>query len=248
MRRWSDDFDPNHNKQSRNQVWVMTFTVCPPAGERKGRNTFFMAVGQKGDDHQEIEELFKAELEVLSSQGKWFHHGGRKEFVKVKAGKVGVCVDRPERTSIHQIGDHNGTCSTFWGHAVAVDGKSKDNCLPSCPFCRRKRLEKHLVLEHAGQASCEDECVSWNVMDGRFTSKAPADYPDVFDQRPGAPEAPPGRETDVNRDKPPRLRTIRLDVEWLRVAVVFAHHNLKTRPPGSHHRKRFWTKKKEWLS
>lgn len=242
IRRWSDDFDPNNTKQSRNQVWLVTYTVCPPTGEKKGRNTFFMAVGQKGDDHQEIEELFESELAVLASEGGTFYHGGRKELIYVKAGKVGVCVDRPERASLYQIGDHNGTYSTYWGHAVAVDGKAKDNCLPSCPFCRRKRLEDHMMAVPGGQAQCEDECVSWNVMDNRFTFKAPADYPKTYDQSPGAPAPPLGREIDVNHSSVPRLRTIFLDVEWLGLAVAFAHHNLKTRPPGARGRKRFWTK------
>jgi len=58
IKRWCDDFDPNNTKQSRNQVWLMTNTICPPPGENKGRNTFFMVIGQKGDDHQEIDKIF----------------------------------------------------------------------------------------------------------------------------------------------------------------------------------------------
>jgi len=241
-RRWSDDFDPNNTKQSRNQVWLAAHTVCPPAGEKKGRNTFFMAVGQKGDDHQEIEELFESELAVLAGEGRTLHHGGRKEFIHVKAGKVGVCVDRPERASLHQIGDHSGTHSACWGHAVAVDGKAKDNCLPSCPFCRRKKLEDHMSAVPEGQSQCEDECVSWNVMDSRFAFVAPADCPKTCDQSPEAPLPPLGRETDINSSSVPRLRTTFPDVEWLGQAAAFAHHNLKSRPPGARGRKRFWTK------
>ena len=32
-KEWSDDFDPNNTKASRNQVWSNTFTICPPKGE-----------------------------------------------------------------------------------------------------------------------------------------------------------------------------------------------------------------------
>jgi len=135
IKRWCDDFDPNNTKQSRNQVWLMTNTITPPPGENKGRNTFFMAIGQKGDDHQEIDKIFEEELSILSGKGKTFYHGGRRELIQVKAGMVCVCVDRPERASLYQIGDHGGTFSTLWGHAVDVDAKCKDNCLPSCPFC-----------------------------------------------------------------------------------------------------------------
>ena len=86
IKRWCDDFDPNNTKQSRNQVWLMTNTICPPAGENKGRNTFFMAIGQKRDDHQEIDKLFEEELSVLSGKGKDFYHGSRREIIRVNAG------------------------------------------------------------------------------------------------------------------------------------------------------------------
>ena len=38
------------------------------------------------------------------------------------------------------------------------------------------------------------------------------------------------------------LRAIHLDVKWLRSALIFGHHNVKTRPPGGRTNKRFWTK------
>ena len=242
IKRWSDDFDPNNTKQSRNQVWIMTNTICPPAGEKKGRNTFFMAIGQKGDDHYPIEELFENELSALSARGQNFYHGGRREIIRVKAGKVCVCVDRPERASVYQVGDHNGTYSQLWCHAVHVDGQGEDNCLPSCPFCRRNRLENHLKLGVEAQGCNGDRCVSWNVMDSKFTSAAPVGYPTAFDERPEAPRAPIGREIITNGSKKQRLPCIYLTVKWLQEAVIFAHHQLKTQPPNSHAKKRYWTK------
>ena len=41
-KEWSDNFDPNNTKASRNQVWSNTFTIFPPKGESKGRNFYFM--------------------------------------------------------------------------------------------------------------------------------------------------------------------------------------------------------------
>ena len=38
------------------------------------------------------------------------------------------------------------------------------------------------------------------------------------------------------------LRAIRLDVKWLQSALIFGHHNVKTRPLGVRTNKRFWTK------
>ena len=38
------------------------------------------------------------------------------------------------------------------------------------------------------------------------------------------------------------LRAIHLDFKWLQSALIFGHHNVKTRPPGGRTNKRFWTK------
>ena len=54
-KEWSDDFDPNNTKSFRNQVWSNTFTICPPEGENQGRNSYFMSLSCKGEDHSEIE-------------------------------------------------------------------------------------------------------------------------------------------------------------------------------------------------
>ena len=104
-KEWSDDFDPNNTKASQNQVWSNTFTICPPKGESKGRNSYFMLLSCKGEDHSEIEMEFQKELNALSNEGKMFYHGGLKCIIKVKMGKLLLCVDRPERTAILQVGE-----------------------------------------------------------------------------------------------------------------------------------------------
>ena len=141
-KEWSDDFDPNNTKASRHQVWSNTFTICPPEGESQGRNSYFMSLSCKGEDHSEIEIEFQKELDALSNEGEMFYHGGPKCIIKVKMGKLLLCVDRPERSSILQVGDHNGTFSTFWGHSCKVDGYCKENHLPSCKECRKHHLHR----------------------------------------------------------------------------------------------------------
>ena len=124
-KEWSDDFDPNNTKASRNQVWSNTFTICPDNRESQGRKSYFMSLSCKGKDHSEIEMQFHNELKALLNEGKMFYHGGLKHIIKVKMGKLLLCVDRPERTSILQVGDHNGTFSTFWGHSCKVMDTAK---------------------------------------------------------------------------------------------------------------------------
>ena len=269
-KEWSDDFDPNNTKASRNQVWSNTFTICPPEGENQGRSSYFMSLSCKGEDHSEIEIEFQKELDALSNHGKMFYHGGMKRIIKVKMGKLLLCVDRPERTSILQIGDHNGTFSTFWGHSCKVDGYCKENHLPSCKECRKHRIHR---LIHGDNLECNDKdmfpfsdgannnpieyntqknniqacngrkCASWDVLHPSFKFCVPANYPTNYDQRPDAPLPPNGREINLPIEGTKRmLRAIRLDVKWLQSALIFGHHNVKTRPPGGRSNKRYWTK------
>ena len=87
------------------------------------------------------------------------------------------------------------------------------------------------------------KCASWDVMHPSFTFATPANYPTEYDQRPGAPLPPKGRELNLPIQGTKRmLHTIRLNVKWLKSALIFGHHNVKTRPEGARTNKRFWTK------
>ena len=147
-KEWRDDFDSNNTKASRNQVWRNTTTTCPPKDETKGRNTYFLSLSCKGDDHSGIEDIFQKELDILSTKGGVFYHGGLKHLIQVKLGKLLVCVDCPERTSLLQVGDHNGTYSSFWAHSCFVDGFCKENHLPSCEECHKKHIEQIFGINH----------------------------------------------------------------------------------------------------
>ena len=151
--------------------------------------------------------LFHNELNVLSNEGKKFYHGGLKHIVKVKMGKLLLCVDQPERTSILQVGDHNGTYSTYWGHSCKVDGYCKENHLPSCKACCKQCLQsitlgsgdqdqssqQGLLLgsdstpnnetqSHVSQPCNGRKCASWDVLHPSFTFCAPTNFPINYDQ------------------------------------------------------------------
>ena len=178
----------------------------------------------KGEDHLEIEMEFQKELDALSNEGKMFYHGCLKHIIKVMMGKLLLCVNQPERTSILQVGDHNGTFSSFWGHSSKVDGYCKENHLPSCKECRKHHLHKNISGEHyesnetdmflVGEGaenihaeshtanhtlqSCNGrKCASWDVLHHSFKFCTPANYPTNYDQRNGAPLPPNGTELNL---------------------------------------------------
>jgi hypothetical protein len=79
-KEWSDDFDPSHSKDNRNQVWMKTYTICPPMESSQpdtGRHTAVISLGSKCDDHDEVESLITDQLRQLGSgEGTTFYHGG----------------------------------------------------------------------------------------------------------------------------------------------------------------------------
>ena len=289
LREWRDDFDPNNSKSSRNQVWCNTYTVCPPSeGNSNGSNTYFVGLSSKGDDHNEVEEFLAQELNSLSEEGIQLYHGGMRRIVHVRINKLLISVDRPERTSMFQVGDHNGTYSACWGYATSVDSSCKINHLPSCKECRAKREQRLLNLNppstntESNVQSCPF-CSNWNMEDSKFVFLAPSDYPQRYDSRDDAPLPPMERDLwyrieDVpviesenpiptsnenpttivettdggpqkkrkKRNKRPNkriyLRTVKLTVTWLRMAVTFATHNLRTVVPNGRAKQTFWTK------
>ena len=147
-KEWRDDFNPNNTKASRSQVWSNTTAICPPKDETKGRNTYFLCLSRKGDNYSAVEYIFQKELEIRLTNGVVFYHGGLKCLIRVKLGKLLVCVDCPERTSLLQVGDHNRTFSSVWTHCCFVEGFCKENHLPSCEECCKKCIEQIFGINH----------------------------------------------------------------------------------------------------
>ena len=155
-------------------------------------------------------------------------------------------------------------------HGCKVDGFCKEHRLPSCKECQKHHLRKIISGEHYESnetdmlLACEGaehihaechtgnhalqpcngrKCASWDVLHPSFKFCAPANYPTNYDQWPGAPHPPNGRELNLPIQGTQRmLRAICLNVKWLQSALIFGHHNVETRPPGGRTNKRFWTK------
>jgi hypothetical protein len=255
LKEWRDAFDPNSTKSSRNQVWINTaFTICPPADEVSGSsNTYFMSISGKSDNHSEIDKIFGDEITKLSSEGKLFYHGGMKEVIKVKLGKIMTCVDRPERANMMQVGDHNGSFSTYWGFAGIIDGHCILNHLPSCKKCRAKNLRQMnpIQVNNDDSTQCDDKkCSGWNVLHESLCFPVPDHYPNNYDTITlGAPIPPVCREVIIawfflvpptsrspekrsRKEETQKLKMIEMSIDWLKSIIIFSHHNLLTCLPG----------------
>ena len=240
MKEWSDGFDPSHTKSNRSQVWMKTHTTCPPHNfANKEQNTFTMSFANQSDEHESIEQFLSEELKDLKV-GKFFYHGALRKRIKVKAGILCTCVDRPERTKIFKVGDHNGTHSVCWGHATEIDGQLKMNHLPDCDSCAEQKAKQSLmsnksIEEENHCKKSKQKCGKWNLAANRFPT--PKDFPTHWDGSKDAPKPPKDRIPKKNLKF---LNTVSLDEEWLETAVEFAHHNMKTNTNNTCRKK--WTK------
>ena len=236
LKEWRDGFDPNTTKSSRNQVWMNTFTISPPETEVSGKNTYFMSIAGKTENHSEMDQLYNDEILLLSTIGHDFYHGGMRQIIKVKLGKLITCVDRPERASIFKVGDHTGTYSKYWGYAGHIDGSCKFNHLPSCTSCRMKRI--NMINENQNYELIIDEnsvcCSDWNVTHNNFTFPIPKNYPTNYDISNDAPPVPFARNIIIKSQKrslnsnnsctiKPRLPMVEMTIDWLKEALVFVH-------------------------
>jgi hypothetical protein len=110
---------------------------------------------------------------------------------------------------------------------------------------------------------CENpnNCADWNVSNSNFTFPVPGNYPTIYDTSNGAPIMPFGRKVINNKTGIKRTRkkgdiqkviqkvdkqklpTIEMSIEWLKSAIIFAHHNLKTSIDANNSEsKKYWTK------
>ena len=72
IKEWSDGFDPSHTKSNRSQVWMKTYTICPPHnGTNKEQNTFTMSFANQTDEHESLDKELFNELKFLRD-GKYF--------------------------------------------------------------------------------------------------------------------------------------------------------------------------------
>ena len=162
---WSDDFEPRNSvKRGRGSIWVKVVSVVAPVGSKNlERNTFLIAVGEKGADHSVVEQKFAEELQTLRTSGVQCCDPISKETKLVKAMLLVSIQDQPERRSACGITAGSGRYTRRWGYAFPVD-EHKDK-LPSCDQCFMEELMDKIngAFDEAGAANEERDNDEKNV-------------------------------------------------------------------------------------
>ena len=112
---WEDDFQPlksNKGQKKGTSSWIKTVTIVPPFGLKDSsiHNTYPVAIGPKGINHEAVERKFKEELLHLSSGSNDLYFDkstGRMTYVHVEL--FAALADQPERRggTYLQLGNSN---------------------------------------------------------------------------------------------------------------------------------------------
>ena len=212
---WSDDFEGAMLRKNKKSIWVKTITICPPSNETTStKYTYVLAIGRKGTNHDEINVLHNTELYKLQ-KCTYRYYGVPKynKMVPIIVKTIAVLSDRPERSSMTHILQHNGTTIKRWRYAAYV----KLQKLPSCEYCFFKRLTSMTSYVYT---KCR-YCCDWNYLakNTHLCQPLPTDYPKL--QHKNSPRPPLHRGTKYIKT----LKPIQRKNETLITASQFCAYN-----------------------
>lgn len=211
---WSDDVEPNRIKSNRGSVWLLTATIATHL--HNGHllaNTFPIAVGRKGDDHDPIVAKVEESMQELrGSRCPPFYIGRQMKKVKIVFETFCTLQDQPERRDFNSMRAGNGATTGRFGVSADHSALYNKNVLPSCASCLKEMESALLNNSFPWPMKTCDKCVRWDALDDRNGLAfwlAHKDYPDT------------PRVEYINSRK--CLRPFRISYDSLKQAVDIAH-------------------------
>ena len=181
---WEDDFQPlksNKGQKKGTSSWIKTVTIVPPFGMKDSSicNTYPVAIGPKGINHEAVERKFKEELLLLSngSNDLYFDKStGRMTYVHVEL--FAALADQPERRGGTYLQLGNSNYHPCFGYCCDI--LSVQNVLQACKEC----FHSLLSIPMGGQInipSCPNCCCWKTTGHDLLTFPAPKGYPSNHD-------------------------------------------------------------------
>jgi hypothetical protein len=208
---WQDDFQvlkSNKGQRKGKSVWIKTVTIIPPHGMRAKslRNTYPVAVGRKGVSHEEVERLFKKDMqELCNGSSSKFYDKSSHSMKHVYAELFVSLSDQPERRGGNYVQLGNSQFHPRFGFNCDIGSLTK--VLPACKDC-------YSVLcntpdgQPVNTNGCE-LCTCWETSNHDLLSYPP---PEHF---PEEMVPPPGK-----------IRPHRMSFDTLASAAELAHNHL----------------------
>ena len=166
---WSDGFEPNNVKQNRGSVWTLFASIGTPEQDvHSGCNTYLVALGPSGADHESVVCKLEFELHQLR-QGLDVYCGAYKKILRVHAQIYSAQQDAPERAAFTHVAAGNSTYTALSGYCGDLTATLVP--IPSCERCYQSLLDND-----ASDNTCTS-CANWTCCGLKYHT--PPDYPSV---------------------------------------------------------------------
>ena len=173
LKRWRDDFQvlkSNKGQKKGTAAWIGTITISPPHGMKAKslRNTYPIALGPKGADHEGVEEMFLEELQKLSSGSEQlFFDKASNRMTRVHAELFVSLADQPERRGTCYVQLGNSTYHPRFGFCCDI-GALEDR-IRACNRCFKHLLEMPedapFVVPECNKCTCWETTSDLGILD-----------------------------------------------------------------------------------
>lgn len=213
---WADDCDPGSTSmQGRANVWVKTMTIVGP---NSLQNTYPIAIGTKGVNHDAIEAQINEDLNKLRDQDKLepFYFGSKNRLARCYFETLLLLADQPERRGQNYYSSGNGTYGTRF--LVSANHAAIYERLKSCSACQgilmKRFAEGQWELPLTDHCS---ECLNWDILSSSSLTltELPKHYPNTI--------LWPDSRTIMQENGKWYLKTFRITYKSMKAAIECAH-------------------------
>ena len=145
LKRWRDDFQAlksNKGQKKGTSAWIGTVTISPPFDMKANslRNTYPIAMGPKGGNHEPVEELFLEELSKFSKgSDELFFDKSSNQMTRVHAELFVSLADQPERRGTCYVQLGNSTYHPRFGFCCNIG--ALEASIRACNTCFQAMLK-----------------------------------------------------------------------------------------------------------
>ena len=223
---WSDDFEVNHTRKNRNSTWIKTMSIVgSKQTQTSPYHTQLIAIGHKGDNHNNINAHINKELLELRNHH-YYYVNQTQSTLPIVVYPLAVLADRPERCTLNATLSFSGNSTRRWLYSSLVNPHK----LASCKSCYQARIRKYFNLGASvskRKATCSKCCdFDYHTSSIAKLFHPPTNYPRSKHVK--SPPFPIGRDvvSSLNNNT---LEPIKISYEVLTCGAQAACFNLLTK-------------------
>ena len=227
---WSDDVEPNRlSKSGRGSVWIATMTIGTQLGDGHNfNNTYPIAIGAKGCDHDGIIESVEEEMKLLrTGQLDPFYVGAVGMRVPILISDMAHLSDQPERRGFNYLRLGGRGFTARFG--VSANHQQCYEVIRACSSCMSENKNRLHQGGHMLPLPACDGCMNWDVLkEGRLGLAPPPDHYPLLRSETLVSDAPNMYEKSpycrlVRAQGEQKIIPFRITYESLKGAVTLAH-------------------------